>query len=362
MSALVIFKLFPYVLIDFGYLTRPLWDKEEFQFEQVIVHSYAEGMSMEKRCEAHGWTVPSLTETSSLDPLDSSNIARKQTPVVFDAVIFSQELDMLEIRINELWDVVDKFLILESNATFTGLPKDEIFKLNRDRFAFAESKVVYRSVPLYSLKDGQNAWFNEGRMRNEMTEFISESGVQLGDLVISADVDEVVSRHTIELLKSCEGTPDFLHLRLRNYLYSYEFPVNDEGIARPSVRKWVPGQSHYVHGKSANVLLTDSGWHCSFCFRSIEEFRFKMQAYSHADRVRHGYMMEPTWIQQSICQGTDLFGMFPEVYSFRELFKRIGAIPKSVSAVDLPRYVLDNAQRFKFLLPGGCQRGGPFPV
>ncbi|KAF9993635.1 hypothetical protein BGZ65_010812 [Modicella reniformis] len=231
--------------------------------------------------------------------------------------------------------------------------------MNRARFAFAESKILYKSLPLYPLENGEDAWINEGKTRNGMTNFLTEAGVQAGDLVTLSDVDEIINGRAIELLKSCEGIPESLHLQTKNYLYSYEFPLGDEGMWRTSIHKWVPGQSRYAHHQTSTTILMDAGWHCSFCFRTIEEFQFKMQAYSHSDRVRYSYLMEPEWIQHAICTGKDLFGMFPEAYSFRDLFSRIGAIPKSESAVGLPRYVLENRVRFKFMLPGGCQREGP---
>lgn len=56
----------------------------------------------------------------------------------------STELDLLEIRMNELDPVVDRFYIIESNATFTGLPKETFFALNRDRFVKFDKKIHYR--------------------------------------------------------------------------------------------------------------------------------------------------------------------------------------------------------------------------
>lgn len=63
----------------------------------------------------------------------------------------SSELDLLEIRMNELDSVVDNFFIIESNATFTGLPKDTYFANNRERFAKFENKIVYTLLVLPSL-------------------------------------------------------------------------------------------------------------------------------------------------------------------------------------------------------------------
>lgn len=62
---------------------------------------------------------------------------------ILDAVLMSNELDLLEIRLHELDAVVDHFLIVESNASFTGLPKQTFFANNRDRFARFEHKIVY---------------------------------------------------------------------------------------------------------------------------------------------------------------------------------------------------------------------------
>ena len=63
---------------------------------------------------------------------------------MLDAVMMSSELDLMEIRLNELDDVVDRFLIVESNATFTGLSKETYFAQNRERFSKFQDRIVYR--------------------------------------------------------------------------------------------------------------------------------------------------------------------------------------------------------------------------
>ena len=78
-------------------------------------------------CKVHGWTTRH----------------GKEGIRVIDAVLMSNELDLLEIRLNELDSVVDYFFIVESNATFTGLPKETFFRQNRSRFAKFEHKIVY---------------------------------------------------------------------------------------------------------------------------------------------------------------------------------------------------------------------------
>lgn len=80
-----------------------------------------------------------------------------------------------------------------------------------------------------------------------------------------------------------------------------------------------------------------------------------MTSYSHADRVRSPEFLTTEYIQDIICQGKDIFGMFPEVYSYKDLVAKWDGAEKSPSAVGLPTPVLQD-NRFSFLLPGHCNR------
>jgi len=83
-----------------------------------------------------------------------------------------------------------------------------------------------------------------------------------------------------------------------------------------------------------------------------------MKAYSHYDRVRFSHYLNHDRIQDVICKGANLFDMIPEEYTFKEIIGKLGPIPHSYSAVHLPTYLLNNAENYKYLLPGNCRRGG----
>ncbi|GLJ05559.1 hypothetical protein SUGI_0020250 [Cryptomeria japonica] len=318
-----------------SYMLRPIWDTPPKPFHHIF-HYYAENVSMEHLCYLHGWRV--------------REIPRR----VYDAVLFSNELDLLEIRWQELLPLVTKFIILESNTTFTGYGKPLYFANNRERFEFAEPNVVYGMFPGRSLLDGENPFVQETENRAAMDRLIRESGIRYDDMLIMSDVDEIPSSHTINLLRWCDNIPPVMHLQLRNYLYSFEFPV-DYNSWRASIHLY-QYYTRYAHSRRTDELFTDAGWHCSFCFRHISEFIFKMKAYSHVDRVKSSYFLKSSRIQRVICHGEDLFDMLPEGYSFREIFNKMGNIPRSFSAVHLPSYLIKNADKFRFFLPGSCLR------
>ncbi|GAA0158462.1 glycosyltransferase [Lithospermum erythrorhizon] len=317
------------------YFLRPLWDKPPRPFNE-IAHYYHENVSMENLCTLHGWKI------------------REYPRRVYDAVLFNNELDILKIRWKELYPYVNEFVLLESNSTFTGLPKPSVFASHREQFKFVDSRLTYGQIP-GRFKKGENPFFEEAYQRLALDYLLKQAGIQDDDLLIMSDVDEIPSSHTINLLRWCDDIPSVLHLRLKNYLYSFEFLV-DNNSWRASVHRYQSGKTRYAHYRQSDDILTDAGWHCSFCFRRISDIIFKMKAYSHFDRVRFSHFLNPKRVQRVICKGDDLFDMLPEEYTFREIIGKMGSIPHSYSAVHLPAYLLENADKFKFLLPGNCLR------
>lgn len=257
--------------------------------------------------------------------------------------------------LQELMPYVTRFLVLESNATFTGQSKPLYLRAYKERFSFVGSKLVHLFLPGHTLLPHGSPFGNEHLQRKAMDQALVLAGIEEGDLLIMADVDEVPSGHTIRLLQNCDGYPPIMHLQLKNFIYSYEFLV-DNNSWRSSVHTYKPQVTTYSHSRTVDTLFADAGWHCSFCFRHISDLIFKMQSYSHADRVRYSSFLDPVRIQEIICTGGDLFDMLPEEYTFRELIGKLGRVPKSFSGVHLPSYLLENADAFKFLLPGNCTR------
>ncbi|KFK33671.1 hypothetical protein AALP_AA5G044600 [Arabis alpina] len=319
----------------FTYFFRPLWESPPKPFH-TIPHYYNENVTMESLCTLHGWGI-------------------RETPRrVFDAVLFSNEKDLLTVRWKELYPYVTQFVLLESNSTFTGLVKPFVFKSNKDRFKFVEPRLTYGTIG-GRFRKGENPFVEEAYQRIALDQLLRIAGIEEDDLLIMSDVDEIPSAHTINLLRWCDDIPPVLHLQLRNYLYSFEYYVDSKSW-RASIHRYSPGKTRYAHFRQSNVMLADSGWHCSFCFRYISEFVFKMKAYSHSDRVKFSHYLNPRRIQDVICKGLDLFDMLPEEYTFKEIIGKMGPVPRTYSAVHLPSYLLDNAEQYKYLLPGNCIR------
>ena len=157
------------------------------------------------------------------------------------------------------------------------------------------------------------------------------------------------------MFRKCEGYPDRVQLAMRGYIYSFVYRT--ETTRRASVNTYNQQTSYYSHFTDVSPTLADAGWHCSFCFRYISDYTNKMKHYSHRDRVTNPkYQLNPNVIQEKICAGIDVFDMYPEAYSFSELFQKMGPYKQSSSLIGLPAYLINNPRRYSFLLPGGCKR------
>lgn len=151
-------------------------------------------------------------------------------------------------------------------------------------------------------------------------------------LIIMSDIDEIPSRHTISLLAACDFGQR-IHLRMRNYLYSFEWLLGLDSSWRASANAYPASETGereaiiYRHSKTSDIALSSAGWHCSFCFRTLSEYAEKMLGYSHSDRIGGDLsLLEEEHIQDAVCRGEDVFGMLPEAYNVSSPFLNLKGI------------------------------------
>jgi beta-1,4-mannosyl-glycoprotein beta-1,4-N-acetylglucosaminyltransferase len=201
---------------------------------------YTNGLNSTHLCELHGWQ------------------RRAQEVQVIDTIIFSIELDLLEIRLKELWPFVDHFIVLEADRGFTGRPKPLYLNRSLDRFSWAKDKLRYHSYGgLTALMPGEGPFKNEAHMRGIMNGIVAKYA-RNGDAIICSDVDEIPSRQTVRLLKECIGFANHMHLQLNMYFYSfvYFFSTDDSWRAHIDI---YDHEFSYRHGRLSDTLLADSG-------------------------------------------------------------------------------------------------------
>src|SRR5262249_27168436 len=107
-------------------------------------------------------------------------------PRVFDCFPFFNEFDLLEIRLNELSDVVDYFVIAEAKRTFSGNPKPLYFRENRARFSKFLDRIVHITVENVPQRM-DSSWGRQTYQRDALQRGLARA--QPDDLILLSDVD-----------------------------------------------------------------------------------------------------------------------------------------------------------------------------
>ncbi|KIN73334.1 glycosyltransferase family 17 protein [Sulfitobacter guttiformis] len=106
---------------------------------------------------------------------------------IFDCFPLFNEIDLLELRLNELWNVVDVFVIVEARQTFSGNPKPMCLLDNKERLAKYMDKIRY--VVVEEFPKGLDDWGKETHQRNAIRKELHD--LSPDDIVILSDVDEI---------------------------------------------------------------------------------------------------------------------------------------------------------------------------
>jgi len=126
--------------------------------------------------------------------------------MIYDCFSFFNELDLLEIRLNVLKDVVDKFVLVEAGETHTGKPKPLYFKENEPRFAEFRDRIIYIGIEKFPAVC-QTSWGRENYQRNMIAEGLK--GAKDDDIVLISDLDEIPRPEKIAEYATLPGVKAF---------------------------------------------------------------------------------------------------------------------------------------------------------
>lgn len=157
--------------------------------------------------------------------------ANQKRPRIYDCFAFFNELDVLRIRIEELKDVVDKFILVEATKTFSGNPKPLYYQEFSHEFAEYHDKIIHYVVDDmpeidYSQPVHLQAWPLDVHQKNCISRVLNSIDCKDEDIILVNDCDEIPRKEklieAIELLKDHEFVifvQDLYHGHLDN-LYS----------------------------------------------------------------------------------------------------------------------------------------------
>jgi hypothetical protein len=256
---------------------------------------------------------------------------------VYDCILFNGEFDVLAIRMRELNDVVHRFVVVESNKTFSGLGKPVKFTKHHPAIGEFSSKIDF--VLVDDMPETENAWDREAWQRNAVMRGLTEA--LDNDLVLMSDVDEIPR---IECVREVVADSQFSAFGFRMILYY--FYMNYKNIRGADNIIWSVGATfkllqtstpdalrYGVRKGSIDARIIDNGgWHFSYLMdeKGIKE---KIQSFSHQEFNKATFLNRVN-LEKIIARSSDLFG-------------RPGFEWSVVDQADLPGYVVEHKAEFQ---------------
>ena len=208
------------------------------------------------------------------------NIMGCSTPYkIYDCFLFFNELELLEIRLNEMYDIVEKFIIIEGNKTHSGIPRISIFEQNKHLFEKYLDKIEYRFI---NLPDSTNTWTVENYQREQILTTLKELNVPENSILIVSDCDEIPNSNSILI--------NIPHILTNNYIGMIQ-PKYNYKLNLLETEFWNKGfiTQLYKIGKTLTQIRLEPktidikcGWHFSW-LGNKEKIIEKIKSFAHQE-------------------------------------------------------------------------------
>ncbi len=258
---------------------------------------------------------------------------------------FDEDL-VLDIRLNTLSKIVDKFIICEGTRDHAGNKKD--LRFNKDKFANFKEKIDYivvDDIPL-NVNSKKTNW-HENHIRDQFQRNAINRGLKNcdpEDWIMISDIDEIPDPKKIKefdiknkyacfLQKNFQSKINLLNVSedywagtkicQKKYLKSPQWLRNIKVKKRPIWK---------IFSDKQPQLIKDAGWHFSF-LKKPESIIRKIKSYSHQE-FNSSKFTDKKGIEDKIAKGEDLFE--------REIKYNVVDLDET-----FPDYIFKNKDKFK---------------
>ena len=277
--------------------------------------------------------------------------------MVYDCFIFFNELDLLEIRLNELNEVVDKFVLIEANKTFQNNHKPYYFEENKERFSAFLDKIIHIKLDKYPLFipiiNPFTPWKLEFFQRNSIVKGLVNCKPE--DIVLISDVDEIPKASVLKEMLA-KGIDQIYGLKMDMYMYFLNNQLIYDGGSSMTIEQSKDGIWHCTAVLPYKLLkqkpnrlrkiimrtrrrgevfkiIPNAGWHFTY-LGGVKNIIKKLEAFSHTEFNNDTFKSQEK-IEEYITTGKDLFGRDMQ-------FKMLDNLET------LPKFIQENANNPKY--------------
>jgi beta-1,4-mannosyl-glycoprotein beta-1,4-N-acetylglucosaminyltransferase len=217
-------------------------------------------------------------------------------PKIYDCFMFYNEVELLEVKLNELYDYVDYFVIVESAESHRGYPKPLYFNENKERFSKFSDKIIY---VLADNLETNNPWARENHQRDEIRKGLMSCNNW--DVVIIEDLDEIVRPSKLHEIIALLFEEDVKCVCCSQSMYYYY--LNRSYCVDGNITPWL-GSAVIKYADLKKIspqkirdrrdqgrIVYDAGWHFSY-IGGMDRVIKKLENFAHAELDTDSYKNE----------------------------------------------------------------------
>src|SRR5919199_1412255 len=229
--------------------------------------------------------------------------ANQKRPRIYDCFPFFNELDILKIRIEELKDVVDKFILVEATTTHSGQPKPLYYKDFIHEFAEYQDRIIHYVVDDMPEVQNNDRWALENYQRDCIGFALMELECQDEDVILVSDADEIPRKNKINEAIQLLSNNDFVIFTHDLYAHNLDNLRSEwwcgtvackyknlkqrtvTQVRRSDAGNWAADSKAGYINESRNFghpYIVKGGWSFSWFGTPISN-RYKLQSFAHAE-------------------------------------------------------------------------------
>lgn len=248
--------------------------------------------------------------------------------LIYDCFIYNNEHELLEIRLEELESKVDKFVLVESNVTFSGAGKNTTLDKSNAFYEKYKEKIIH--IFLEDMPSNPNPWVKEAYQRNAMLRGVNNA--KPNDIVIFSDADEIPK---VDVIEKEISNSDISLLEQNFYYYKFNLYRGKWAKACASLFKNFCVSPQEARTLYSAPIIKNSGWHFSYLMDEVK-ISEKIKAFSHQE-FNTEMNRNPELIKEKIEKRQDLFG--------RNNKMEVAELDSS-----FPSYLVQNRKKFEHFI------------
>ena len=264
---------------------------------------------------------------------------------LIDCFMYFDEDLVLDIRLNTLFEYVDKFIIAEATKDHAGKDKKLNFKIeNFSKFKNKIHYLVIDDLPA-SVKSNKKGW-HENHVRDQFQRNSLERGYRKfsdKDLIMISDIDEIPDPSKIKEFNIKNKYACFLQKNFQSKINLLNITDGNWAGTKICQKKYLKSPQWLRNIKikqkpfwkifNKNIQLINSGgWHFSF-LKDPKEIKNKIVSYSHQEYNTNEF--------------TNIEQIKEKIKNGEDLFRRNINYEKVNIDESFPNYIIENREKFK---------------